>query len=102
MQASIANGDLKEVGTALNDAPYAALEDNLLVLLASPLLAPEGKKQIGTGKQYGVGADVLIMMGGLGAAVSGGNSDNAKSYLAKASDALDEVLLVCKSSGLKP
>ena len=101
LSTSLASGDLKTVGMAISGAPYASLEDSLLTLVQSPLLGADEKKQIGTIKRYGVGADVLIMMGGLNAAVRDGDGGGAKSFLTKASNALDEVLLVCKSCGLK-
>ena len=89
------------MSSALAGAPYSSLEENLLVLVQSPLLGADEKKQIGTIKRYGVGADVLIMVGGLNAAVKGGDKGGALDKLQKASDSIDEVLLVCKGSGLK-
>ena len=99
LSASVGKGDFSAVSASLASAPFSTMEANLLVLVQSPLLGPEEKKAIGTIKRYGVGADVLIMLGGLNSARDGAS---IKSYLSKASEAIDEVLLVCKSGGLKP
>lgn len=56
----------------------------------------------GTIKRYGIGADVLIMLGGLNEAVTGADATKAKSFTQKSKDALDEVIAVCKDSGLSP
>ena len=82
----------------------ANLEDSLLLLVNSPCIGLDGKKTIGTIKRYGVGADVLIMMGALDASLGGGSSNkaDASDNARKASEALDEVIVVGKSSGLKP
>lgn len=45
-------------------APFEGLEQALLILVNSPVLRKEDKLAIGTVKRYGVGADVLIMVGG--------------------------------------
>ena len=100
LAVSLGKGDRAAVGKVLADAPFSTLEENLLTLVQSPVLGVDDKKQIGTIKRYGVGADVLIMAGGLNSAVA--NGGDAKGYLTKTSDALDEVILICKGAGLKP
>ena len=54
----------------------------------------------GTIKRYGIGADVLIMLGGLSEAVTGADELKAKSFTEKSKNALDEVIAVCKDGGL--
>ena len=102
VKAQIANADYAGASKATAKAPLADLESTLLVLVKSPVLGPEEKKSIGTIKRYGVGADVLIMMGGLDAALSSKNAADADKMANKAAQALDEVVLIGKSSGLKP
>merc|ERR1712194_165414 len=80
----------------------ASLEDNLLLLVNSPCIGLDGKKTIGTIKRYGVGADALIMMGALDTSLGASSKADASDYARKASEALDEVIVVGKSSGLKP
>lgn len=101
LSTSLSKGDSSSVAKELSAAPFSTLEANLQILVQSPLLDADGKKQIGTIKRYGSGADVLIMVGGLTAAVANGSTDD-KGYLLKATNALDDVLLTCKGSGLKP
>ena len=100
LAVSLGNGDRATVAKALSDAPLSTLESNLLTLVQSPVLGMDEKKQIGTIKRYGVGADVLIMAGGLNSAIA--NNGDAQGYLTKTSDALSEVILICKGAGLKP
>ena len=83
-------------------APFSTLEENLLTLVQSPLLGVDEKKQIGTIKRYGVGADVIIMLGGLEKAVGDKNAANAKSFLDKAKASLDEIVTICKANKLVP
>jgi len=45
---------------------------------------------------------VLIMLGGLNEAVTGADATKAKSFTQKSKDAIDEVIAVCKDSGLSP
>lgn len=64
------------------------LSNSLATLVQSPLLSASDKKTIGSPRTYGLGADVVIMVGG--------------GDVKKAVQALDEIVVVCKSSGLKP
>ena len=81
-----ARGALKRGDTSAESV--RDLGSSLLTLVQSPLLGAAEKKQIGTPKTYGLGADVVYMVGG--------------GDIPKAVQALDEVLVVCKSSGLQP
>lgn len=67
-----------------------------------PLYVWSSSGRRGTIKRYGIGADVLIMLGGLNEAVTGADATKAKSFTQKSKDAIDEVIAVCKDSGLSP
>jgi len=92
--------DFAAVAPLLGKPPFSSAENNLLTLVQGPTLGPNEKKQIGTIKRYGVGADVLIMLGGLADAVDSLDGAKAKGFSEKAKNALDEVLVLCKESGL--
>ena len=70
-----------------NSESVKELTNSLLTLVQSPLLGAVEKKQIGSPRTFGLGADVVIMVGG--------------GDIPKAVQALDEILVVCKSAGLK-
>lgn len=76
-------------------------EDNANALLASKELDAESKKEIGTIRRYGVGADVIIMYGGLKTELEEDdmNSSNVSKLLQRAMDSLDEVIAICRSNG---
>ena len=74
-------------------------ELNAQALLESKRLDAESKKDIGTIRRYGVGADVIIMYGGIKNELDEENespnySEIAK-YLRRTGDALDEVIAIC-------
>ena len=78
-------------------------ETNAQVLLSSKRLDVESKKAIGTIRRYGVGADVMIMYGGLRAELDDTESANfneVQKYLVKTLDSLEEVIVICRSNGL--
>jgi len=89
--------DYKGAAGLLGEPPFVNLEQNLLTVVASPTLGPDEKKAIGTIKRYGVGADALIMVGGLEAAVNKENGSGAADYSSKAKAALNEIELLCKA-----
>eukprot|EP00579_Thalassiosira_antarctica_P018487 CAMPEP_0201946232 /NCGR_PEP_ID=MMETSP0903-20130614/54315_1 /ASSEMBLY_ACC=CAM_ASM_000552 /TAXON_ID=420261 /ORGANISM="Thalassiosira antarctica, Strain CCMP982" /LENGTH=287 /DNA_ID=CAMNT_0048489327 /DNA_START=182 /DNA_END=1045 /DNA_ORIENTATION=- len=72
-------------------------------LLESKRLDAESKKDIGTIRRYGVGADVIIMYGGLKNEVDEGNESvsyaEVGKFLRGASQSLEEVLAICRSNG---
>ena len=76
-------------------------EENAGVLLASKQLDAESKKEIGTIRRYGVGADVIIMFGGLKAELEEEeiNYGTVSKSLKRTIDSLDEVIAICKSNG---
>ena len=85
---------------AINLNAYKA---NAGALLESKRLDAESKKDIGTIRRYGVGADVIIMYGGLKNEIDEENenpngSEIAK-YLRRTADSLDEVIAICRSNG---
>jgi hypothetical protein len=78
-----------------------AFEANASALLESKRLDAESKKEIGTIRRYGVGADVIIMYGGLKAAVEEEDSGETQKYLKRTLDSLNEVILICRSNGFE-
>lgn len=76
-------------------------EENANALLASKQLDAESKRAIGTIRRYGVGADVIIMYGGLKAELEEeeANYGTLSKSLQRAVDSLDEVIAICKSNG---
>jgi len=94
------SSDLKTVSKLLSKAPYSSLRDTLLALVQGPGIGPEGKKSIGTEKRYGLGADVLIMVGGLSGATEAGDASKAREFVTKAKNALDEIIAVCREAKL--
>jgi hypothetical protein len=78
-----------------------AFEANASALLESKRLDVESKKEIGTIRRYGVGADVIIMYGGLKAAVEEEDSGETQKYLKRTLDSLSEVILICRSNGFE-
>ena len=80
-------------------------EANAQALLESKRLDAESKKDIGTIRRYGVGADVIIMYGGLKNEINNEENDMPTSagevgkYIRNTSDSLDEVIAICKSNG---
>ena len=96
----VSASDFAALQNLLSAAPVSAFEENALVLVQSKAFGLDDVKQIGTIKRYGVGADVIIMLGGLGTAAINSDAGNAKSYLAKAKESLDEILVICKANRL--
>jgi hypothetical protein len=76
-------------------------EENANALLASKELDAESKKEIGTIRRYGVGADVIIMYGGLKAELEEEDISvsNLTKSLKRTMDSLDEVIAICRSNG---
>jgi hypothetical protein len=76
-------------------------EENAQVLLESKRLDVESKREIGTIRRYGVGADVIIMYGGLKSELNEDTPDpgQVKLYWTRAVDSLDEVLSICRNNG---
>jgi len=87
--------------TALNINRY---EENANAILTSKALDAESKKEIGTIRRYGVGADVIIMYGGLKAEIDEENEapdfNTVRSAIKRTMDSLDEIILICRSNGL--
>lgn len=78
-------------------------EENATALLTSKQLDAESKKEIGTIRRYGPGADVIIMYGGFKAELE--EEDDVVNYgnlgksVKRTMDALDEIITICKSNG---
>ena len=100
-EGMIKSNDWAGVNDLLGAAPVSTFENSALVLVQSKALKnPEDIKAIGTIKRYGVGADAIIMLGGLGEAASKKDSGGAASFLQKAKASLDEIIIIGKSNGL--
>lgn len=95
--------DLEGMRSYLNEnaVNMNAYEANASALLESKRLDAESKKEIGTIRRYGVGADVIIMYGGLKAAVEEEDAGEAQKYLKRTLDSLNEVILICRSNGFE-
>ncbi len=92
-----ARSDLASVGTLLSEPPFSSLGESLAALVQAPELGPDEKKAIGTVKTYGLGADALIMVGGLTDAVREGDANAARGFVQKAAATLDEIVINCKA-----
>jgi hypothetical protein len=76
-------------------------EGNAQILLESKRLDVESKKEIGTIRRYGVGADVMIMYGGLRAEMvqDTPNFNEVQMYIVRTLDSLEEVIVICRNNG---
>ena len=86
-----------------NDDSYLNNYDaNADLLLRSKRLDIESKQAIGTIRRYGVGADVIIMYGGLKAELSEDNEElnsaEIEKYYVKTLDSLEEVIAIVRSN----
>jgi len=77
-------------------------DTNANALLTSKRLDAESKKAIGTIRRYGVGADVIIMYGGMKAELSEDNErpngTEIQNYYLRTLDSLEEVIAICRSN----
>ncbi|GFH55858.1 hypothetical protein CTEN210_12334 [Chaetoceros tenuissimus] len=99
----IASQDIEGLKEYLSDASLKInnYEENAGALLASKNLDAESKKAIGTIRTYGVGADVVIMYGGLKGELDeeNPNMNNLFKSAERAWESLNEVIAICKSNG---
>jgi len=88
--------DFLENATNINN-----FESNAQTLLESKRLDVESKKEIGTIRRYGVGADVIIMYGGLRFELDQEypNSQEVSKYMARTLDSIEEVITICRGNG---
>jgi len=103
-QALLKKGDTGELQDYLSDEAVNMkdFEDNLLSILNSSKISDEAKKDIGTIRRYGVGADVMIMYGGLTSELEASfepNIEEVTKYLTRTLQSLDEVIAICKNEG---
>ena len=71
-------------------------------MLESKRLDVESKKEIGTIRRYGVGADVMIMYGGLRSELENSdypNPSEVQKFLTRSLDSLQEVIVICQNNG---
>ena len=84
------------------DACINNYDANANALLTSKRLDAESKQAIGTIRRYGVGADVIIMYGGLKSEladdVENFNSSEISKYYIKTLDSLEEVIAIVRSN----
>ena len=59
--------DYEKIANILSNPPFTVFENAATILVRSDLITPEDKVSLGTIKRYGVVADAIIMLGGLGA-----------------------------------
>lgn len=85
-----------------DDAFINNYDENANALLTSKRLDTESKQAIGTIRRYGVGADVIIMYGGLKAELSEDNDRpngaEISKYYVKTLDSLEEVISIVRSN----
>ena len=98
-------GEVEDVRKFFDDptTKMANFEENAIAIVSSKYLGDEEKKEIGTIRRYGPGADVLIMFGGAGAELRDNDEPDVKQvekYLSRALDALGEVILIVKGTKL--
>jgi len=67
-----AKGDWESVAAILSTKPFLRFDQTANVLVRSDSISAEDKVALGTIKRYGVVADAIIMMGGLGAVLRAG------------------------------
>lgn len=78
-------------------------EGNALALLSSKAISDETKKEIGTIRRYGVGADVQIMYGGVIAELDASeypDMGEISKYIQRTLDSLQEVIILCEGDGM--
>jgi hypothetical protein len=84
MERAVAAGDYNEMGRLLSGKEFLEFEKAATVLVRSDALNADEKVSLGTIKRYGLVADAIIMLGGLGGElkqggiqVAGGGNPNA-------------------------
>ena len=93
-------GDFSGATTLLAQPPFSSFKQSALVLVNSKVLSMEDIKAIGTEKRFGVGADVIIMLGGLADATERSDRGAGLDYASKAAASLDEIIAIGRSNGL--
>lgn len=96
----VRSGEFGSAASLLGQPPFSSFKQNALVLVNSKVLAPEDIKAIGTEKRFGVGADALIMIGGLSEATERSDMTGALDYAQKAKASIDEIIAIGKGAGL--
>eukprot|EP00607_Mallomonas_marina_P001937 CAMPEP_0182427688 /NCGR_PEP_ID=MMETSP1167-20130531/18985_1 /TAXON_ID=2988 /ORGANISM="Mallomonas Sp, Strain CCMP3275" /LENGTH=210 /DNA_ID=CAMNT_0024610111 /DNA_START=106 /DNA_END=738 /DNA_ORIENTATION=+ len=64
--------EFQKIADMLSKEPYTSFEQSATTVVRSENLSQEDKEALGTIKRYGVVADVIIMIGGVGAALKEG------------------------------
>lgn len=71
MDEAASKQEYQVIGDLLSTQPYMKLEDACTTLVRSDAVSAEDKQSLGTIKRYGLVADAIIMLGGLGAELKG-------------------------------
>lgn len=71
MEEAASKQEWQVIGDLLSTKPYMKFEDAATILVRSDAVSAEDKQQLGTIKRYGLVADAIIMLGGLGAELKG-------------------------------
>jgi hypothetical protein len=96
----VRSGEFSSAASLLGQPPFSSFKQNALVLVNSKVLTPEDIKAIGTEKRFGVGADALIMIGGLSEATERSDRNSALDYAEKAKASIDEIIAIGRGAGL--
>ena len=96
VSAAIASKSFEDAQALLESPSITGFEKDCTILVQSTVLPSDEKKAIGTIRRYGVGADVVIMLGGLSNAVSENDARGAADFAVKAKAALDELLVIVR------
>lgn len=71
MEEAASKQEWQVIGDLLSTKPYMKFEDAATTLVRSDAVSAEDKQSLGTIKRYGLVADAIIMLGGLGAELKG-------------------------------
>eukprot|EP00596_Hydrurales_sp_CCMP1899_P010951 CAMPEP_0119043708 /NCGR_PEP_ID=MMETSP1177-20130426/25092_1 /TAXON_ID=2985 /ORGANISM="Ochromonas sp, Strain CCMP1899" /LENGTH=130 /DNA_ID=CAMNT_0007012407 /DNA_START=289 /DNA_END=678 /DNA_ORIENTATION=- len=71
MSEAAAKSEWQVIGDLLSTKPYMKFDEMCTTLVRSDNVSAEDKQALGTIKRYGLVADAIIMLGGLGAELKG-------------------------------
>ena len=71
MEEAASKQEWQVIGDLLSTKPYMKFEEAATILVRSDNVSAEDKQSLGTIKRYGLVADAIIMLGGLGAELKG-------------------------------
>jgi hypothetical protein len=97
---AIASQSFGDAQALLEGPLITGFEKDCTILVQSKGITSEDKVAIGTIRRFGVGADVIIMIGGLTNAVSEKDAKGAEDFAVKAKAALDEIMVIVRHNKL--